>query len=47
MTTKEGSTKFVNFVTPGAGVLVLGHGHIVKIQYFLSTLVDGSDKLSI
>ena len=25
--TKEGSTKIVNFMTPGAGVLVLGHGH--------------------
>ena len=26
--TKEGSTKFVNSMTPGAGVLVLGRGHI-------------------
>ena len=26
--TKEGSSKIVNFMTPGAGVLVLGHGHI-------------------
>ena len=25
---KEESTKFVNFMTPGAGVLMLGRGHI-------------------
>ena len=47
MITKEGSTKIVNFMTPGAGVLVLGHGHIsniVKIHYFFkksSTLLPG------
>ena len=37
MMTKEGSTKIVNFMTPGAGVLVLGRGHIshiVKMHYF-------------
>ena len=37
MMTKEGSTKIVNFMTPGAGVLMLGHGHIshiVKMHYF-------------
>ena len=28
MLTKEGSTKIVNFLTPGAGVLVLGRGHM-------------------
>ena len=36
--TKEGSTKIVNFMTPGAGVLCyIGHGHIshnVKLHYF-------------
>ena len=32
----EGSTKIVNFMTPGAGAFVLGHGHIVKMQYFFS-----------
>ena len=35
--TKEGSTKIVNFMTPRAGVLVLGCGHIshiVKMHYF-------------
>ena len=35
--TKEGSTKIVNFMTPGTGVLVLGRGnisHIVKMHYF-------------
>ena len=26
--TKEGCTKIVNFMTPGAGVLMFGHGHI-------------------
>ena len=34
--TKEGSTKIVNFMTPGAEVIVLGHGHmshIVKMHY--------------
>ena len=37
MMTKDGSTKIVNFMTPGAGVLVLVCGHtsnIVKINYF-------------
>ena len=38
MITKEGSTK-IDFVASGAGVLVLGHGHIhvsyiEKMQYF-------------
>ena len=28
MSTNEGSTKIVNLMTPGAGVLMLGHGHI-------------------
>ena len=38
MMTKEGCTKIVNFMTPGAGVLVLGHSlisHIVKNALFL------------
>ena len=38
MITKEGFTKIVIFMTPGAGVLLLGFGHIsnvVKIHYFL------------
>ena len=42
MMTKEGSTKIVNFMTPGAGVLALGHGHIshiVKIHYFFKNLL--------
>ena len=41
MITKERSTKFVNFMTPGAGVLVLGGGHIsyvVKMNYFFKNL---------
>ena len=37
MMTKEGSTKIVNFMTPGAGVHVLGHGYVVKMQYFSSS----------
>ena len=54
MMAKEGSTKIVNFMTPGAGVLVLGRGHIshiVKMHYFFkiffSTPRHKSDKLSI
>ena len=38
MMTKEGSTKTLNFMTPGAGVLVQGCGHKshkVKMHYFL------------
>ena len=37
--TKEGSTKKVNYVTPRAGVFVLGRGlisHIVKMHYFFN-----------
>ena len=34
--TKEGSTKIVNFMTLGPGVLVLGNSQIVKMQYFFS-----------
>ena len=40
--TKERSTKIVNIMTPGAGVLVLGHGHIshiVKRHYFFKNLL--------
>ena len=42
MMTKEGSTKIVTFMTPGAGVLVLGHGHIshiVKMLYFFKNIL--------
>ena len=42
MITKEGSTKIVNFLTPGAGVLVLGRGHIshiMKMHYFFKNLL--------
>ena len=36
--TKEGSTKIVNFMTPGAGVLMLGRGHISHYsEYVLSS----------
>ena len=40
--TMEGSTKIVNFMTQGAGALVLGCGHIsniVKMPYFLKNLL--------
>ena len=40
--TKEGSTKIVNFITPGAAVLLLGcdHiSHIVKMPYFFKNLL--------
>ena len=42
MITKEWSTKIVNFMTPGAGVLVLGCGyisHIVKMHNFFKNLL--------
>ena len=41
MMTKEGSTKFINFMIPTAGVLFLGCGHIshiVKIPYSYKNL---------
>ena len=42
MMTKERSTKIVNFMTPAAGVLAPGRGHIsqiVKIHYFFKNLL--------
>ena len=48
MMTKEGSTKIVFFMTPRAGVLVLGHGHIsqiVKMHYFFKNLLLYSQAL--
>ena len=42
MMTKEGSTKIVNFMTPGAGVFVLGcdhMSHIVKMHYYFKNLL--------
>ena len=42
MMTKEGSTKIVNFLIPGAGALVLGRVHIsyiVKKNYFFKNLL--------
>ena len=51
MMTKEGSTKIVNFLTPGAAALVLGHGHISHIEkmlkIFFSIHRHRSAKLSI
>ena len=40
--TKVGSTKNIYFMTPGAEVLVLGHGHLihlVKMHYFFNNLL--------
>ena len=48
MMTKEGSTKILNFMIPGAGVLVLGCGyisHIVKMHYFFKNLLSNSQAL--
>ena len=45
MMNKEGSTKIVNFMTPRAGALVLGCGHIshiVKMHYFWKNLHHNS-----
>ena len=54
MMTKEGSTKIVNYMTPWAGILALGCGHIdhiVKVHYsfkiFFFTPSHKSDKLTI
>ena len=47
--TKDGSTKSVNSMTPGVGVLLLERdhiSHIEKMHYFFSTLGYRSDKLS-
>ena len=55
MITKIGSTIIINFMTPGAGVLVLGRGNIsylMKNALFLLKIIfcilrHRSDKLSI
>ena len=44
MMTKQGSTNIINSMTQGAGVLVLGRGHInhlVKIFHYKSSLPYG------
>ena len=50
--TKEESSKIFSFMSPGAGIFVLGHSHIgsenaISLLLFLCTLGLGSDKLSI
>ena len=48
MLTKEWSTKFVNFMTPGGGVLVQRCGHIsyiVKMHFFFKNLLLYSQAL--
>ena len=46
MMSEEESTKIVNFMTPRAGILVLGRGLIVNMQYFFSSscLHQGMDQ---
>ena len=45
MMTKEDSTKTINFMTPGAGVVVLGRGHISRIgKMHYSSLLPGLDQ---
>ena len=39
MLTKKGPTKFLNFMTPGAGVLVF-KSYIVKMHYFFEFLLN-------
>ena len=41
MITEKGSTKTVNLMTPGAEVLVLGHGNISLIVKMQSSLLPG------
>ena len=52
MMTKEGSTKIVNFLIPGAGALVLGRVHIsyivkkiISLKIFFSSLRHRADKV--
>ena len=41
MMTKEGSTKIVSFISPGAFVLMLGHVHISHCsEYVLSSILS-------
>ena len=40
MKTKEGSTKMVTFMTPWAGVLALGRGHISHNEYVYSSTLS-------
>ena len=54
MMTKEGSTKIINFMTPGAGVLMLGRGHIshivkciISLKIYFSTPRHRLSKLNI
>ena len=49
MMTKEGSTKIVNFMNPGAGVLMLGRGHISYYNEYVvsSTLSIYSTSIAI
>ena len=54
MMTKEESNKVENFMTPGAGVLLLWGGHIshlvkmyFSLKFLFSTLGHDPDKLSV
>ena len=46
MTKEGGKTKIVNFMTPGAGVLMLGRGHLIYYsEYVLSSTLSINSKL--
>ena len=45
MMAREGPIKYVNFMTPGAGFLILGHDRIsgiVKMHYFFLNILLNS-----
>ena len=44
MMTKEGSTKIINFMTPGVGLLVLGRGHIIYTVKLYKPGIDQTNK---
>ena len=49
MMTKEGSTQIVHFMTPGAGILMLGRGHISHMvnMYYLLLYQDTAHLIAI
>ena len=42
MMTKEGSANIVNFMIPGAGILVLGRGHMSHIAKCITSFNSGA-----
>ena len=41
---KEEFIKFVNFITPGVGIFVVGHDHIICIFFFKTALSTSGHK---